>query len=77
MSIHKRHARTVYRFLAVIRLLRLKLQQRMVSSERSSHLVPPPAFTKLLNLGRREQVRIMCNQSEGHRRAHDIVSRNF
>ncbi|CAI4811395.1 BAQ_1a_G0052660.mRNA.1.CDS.1 [Saccharomyces cerevisiae] len=49
MSITKVHARTVYDS-AEIQPLRLKLQQKMGFSERSSHLVPPPAFTKLLNL---------------------------
>ncbi|CAI4809970.1 BAF_collapsed_G0054190.mRNA.1.CDS.1 [Saccharomyces cerevisiae] len=48
MSITKVHARTVYdsRGNPTVGLK----YNRMVSSERSSHLVPPPAFTKLLNL---------------------------
>ncbi|CAI4504488.1 BCN_G0016820.mRNA.1.CDS.1 [Saccharomyces cerevisiae] len=102
MSITKVHARTVLLILAVIRLLRLKLQQRMVSSERSSHLVPPRGIHEAVELrdGNKSEwmgkgvtkavsnvnsiigpalikSELCVSNPEGHRRAHDIVRRNF
>ncbi|CAI7471743.1 CFC_collapsed_G0052770.mRNA.1.CDS.1 [Saccharomyces cerevisiae] len=99
MSITKVHARTVYDSRGNP-TVEVEITTENGLFRAISHLVPPPAFTKLLNLETGtipngwekgvtkavsnvnsiigpafNQVRIMCNQSEGHRRAHDIVGR--